>query len=297
MTAGYKIRLAVIITVLFSAEISNSQDNIISPDSLLVSGIYDVFLIDGRQFRGEFLGFGTEVINFNADGDLISLKPTQIRIITIPDFQSIYNSDNDEYIIKKKKFRFWGIFNAGISMPIGAFDDIHKTGFGINATIYHFFDRLMGIGAEFQYNIFPGDIYTHSDSYSESRSESESYSIYSFKASLLVGNLRPEDHFIAYGLFGAGLQYYSDGSVSSTYSYYDPYYPYTYSFSSPDNSGISFLFGAGAGISYKISNKFRINGELQFNKLPRLDYNFFYDYDSNEFDGFFSIRVGLTYAL
>lgn len=296
MKIKLRIRFAIMLAVIFSAELSFSQGREVALDSLMIGGIYEVLTTDGRQFLGELLSRDTSGLRFNTDEDILDVKPGQIKMVRIPYFNLDRSSEVSENELQKKKFRFMGFVNAGISMPTGAFGDIHKTGFGINASIYHLFDRLMGIGTEMQFNMFPGDVYTYRNSYSESRYQSESYSIYSFKANLLVGNLRPEDYLIAYGLFGVGLQYYSEGSVTSTYIHFDPYYPYTYSSTSPDISGLSFLFGAGAGISYKISKKIRINGELQFNKLPKLDYNFSHDYGSNEFDGYFSFKTGIMYT-
>ena len=64
--------------------------------------------------------------------------------------------------------------------------------------------------------------------------------------------------FLVYGMFGMGMHYYSGGSVTTISSHLFG----TYIDIFPGNSHLLFLFGAGAGNSYKISKKIRINGEL-----------------------------------
>ena len=288
------LNLSITLVLLFSSEHLYTQGKIVDLDSLFSGGVYNVFLLEGTQFQGEFISQDSLRLKFDVAGDIKEIGLEQIKYVQIPDFHTYSSEEESVYSFqfRAKKFSLMGWINAGISTPTGDFDDIHENGFCITVSIYHLFDRLMGVGTELQYNIFPGDIYVYNDGYSESRSQSESYSIYSLKVNLLVGNLRPEDYLIIYGLFGVGLHYYLDGTVISTYSH--PYGTYTYV--SPSNSGLSFLFGAGTGMSYKISNKIRLNGELQYNKLPRLDYNFAHNYESNDFDGYFSFKAGIIYT-
>ena len=294
MCSKFYLLIAAILVLFFPLELSYSQENKVSLDSLKSGGIYSIILANGKQFNGEFISRDSSSLTFNDQGRLKRIKIVQIAAMLTPEYlldDNLEISDNTS-LLNLNKFRSMLFFNTGISIPTGTFKDIHKAGFGFNASVYHMFDRLIGIGAEFQYNIFPGEVYTTKENDYVIRSESESYSLYSFKANLMIGNFCPEDNFIVYGLFGVGLHYYTDGSVTTISSH--QFGTYTDIF--PGNSGLSFLFGAGTGLSYRISKKIRINGELQYDKLPKLDYNFAHDYDSNDFDGYFSFRIGIMYT-
>lgn len=260
MSSKFYLLIAAILVLSFPLELSYSQENKVSLDSLKSGGIYSITLINGKQFKGEFINGDSSTLTFDVQGRIRRIKIVQVASVHIPEYLINDNPETSDNISESmgKEFLFIGLVNAGISVPTGAFNDSYKTGFSMNLSIYHLFDRLMGAGTEFQYNYFSAVINTYK----------ESYSNFSIKINLLIGNLRPEDNFILYGLFGVGLRY--SGYLTSFY-------------------------GTGTGLSYKVLKKIRINGELQFNKLNQSDFKL----NENEpggICGYISFRVGIMYA-
>jgi hypothetical protein len=267
-------------------------------DTLIVGGIYRILLSGGKEYTGELTAKGDSTIEIEVDNVRITLGKNRIKAIDIAGV--VFDGNNIESPISirnEKKFKLISSFQAGINIPTSNFGEIHKSGFGIHLSAYHLFDRTMGAGAEIQYNNFPGNEFSYDYIYEDVRTRTGSLDEYALKLNFLAGNLNPENKMIFYGLFGIGFQYYTEGEMKSTRTYFDPYSNeyFTDQMSLHGESGIAFLYGVGGGAFYKSSEKIGINVEIQFNKLPNED-RYFYGYSGDKFDGYFSIKAGITYT-
>lgn len=251
-------------------------------DSLVIGGIYRVMLTDGRGVTGELTGKGDSTIFIRSDEKVYSFKKDQIKIITPGKTGS--NSRNTEFdeFDEFVSFNYFCTLQTGIDIPNGNFGVVHNTGYVFQAAIYTLFSRIIGLGAELKYDYFPGteieyrDYDYYSNSYFLHKSESDNFYLYTLKLNLIGGNLKLENKLVFYGLAGAAFQYY------------DPWGQMTYS------------YGGGFGAIYKISKNTGINCELQYNRLPpeeNIQHYGSWNYISSEdeFDGCFSIRIGVMF--
>lgn len=249
-------------------------------DSLVIGGIYRVQLTDGRDITGELTGMGDSTIFFRTDEKVYSFNKDQIKIIKHG--KTEYSSRNTEYD-EYDYFKYFCSFQTGIEIPNGDFGVVHNTGYLFQGAFYTLLSRIIGMGVELKYEYFPSteienryyDYY--SGSYLKYKSETDNFHLYSLKLNLIGGNLSLENKLVFYGLAGAGLQYY------------DPWGQATYS------------YGGGCGALYKLSKNTGINIELQYNRLPPEEnmghYGGWYYYNNkdDEFDGCFSIRIGIMF--
>jgi len=252
-------------------------------DSLVTGGIYRVQLTDGRDITGELTGMEDSTILFRTDEKVYRFKKDQIKMIT--NGKTEYSSGNIEYdeIGEFDYFNYFCTFQTGIDIPNGDFGNVHNTGYVFQAAFYTLLSRIIGLGVELKYDYFPGteiesgSFNYYSNSYVSHKIESDDFHLYSLKLNLIGGNLSLENKLVFYGLAGAGLQYY------------DPWGQATYS------------YGGGCGALYKLSKNTGINIELQYNRLPPEEnmghYGGWYYYNNtdDEFDGCFSIRIGIMF--
>ncbi|MBK8552292.1 MAG: hypothetical protein IPL53_14995 [Ignavibacteria bacterium] len=285
----------LITVIIFSAGIPGTEafaqkesENLY--DTLITGGYYSVQLTNGKQITGELTVKGDSNIIIQTQSDIISLSKSSIISIMIAksDFEE---SEIEELIYNERKFRLLSSFQAGIDLPTGDFGNTYKNGFGIQTSVYHLFDMTTGFGAELQWNNFPGSSYTNNTGYSTVTNTWGSYNLIMLKMNFIAGSLDPKNKMVVYGLFGIGFQYYNEGDRM----YKEIYQNYSSEHEYPQEAGVAFLYGAGLGGFYKISKKIGINCEIQYNKIPAPEYDY-YSTGENEFNGYFSIKAGLMYT-
>lgn len=227
-------------------------------DSLLIGGIYNVLLTDGREYTGELTSIIDSTIILKEFDIIYRIETNQIKAVSIA-------ARN----FKEKKFRFLGSFQAGISLLSGEFGDFHKDGFGMNISSYIIFSRYTGISTEFQFNNFQGTEVTINDYYTK---KTNYFNLYSLEFNFIAGNLFPEDKIVYYGLAGIGVQCYSPWG------------------------DVEFTFSAGFGAFYKVNRELAINGEFKLNTLSN-EYDYYSSKDENAFDGCYTFRLGIMYTV
>jgi len=281
------LKLAFIISmVCINYSTVNSQNNIVNIDSLIISGIYKITLLNNSEFIGEVIYTDKTTIKFNISDFISTVMKSEIKQIEIPN-KYYPEFDDYQFDIRKedeKKFRNVFFLNASFNLPTGGIKEVYNPGFGIHASVYHMFDHVFGLGPEISYNNFYG---SKSQYYYQEVRESDGFSCLKFNANLIAGNFNPGNRFLFYGLLGVGLGYYNEGKTKV--NYIDPYNNYNYSHIDEGYSGINFNYGAGAGFSYMLSKLLGINIEIQFNKVSSFNYYYYYD----GFNGYFSFKAGL----
>ncbi len=277
---------------ILSSDIYAQKEILLNKDSLITGGIYSIELTDGRTITGEItsirdssIGIRVGKENFIFRKEIIKrvmIGGSKIREVKIITIDSVY---------ERKKFKFIGSVQSGLALPTADFNKAYSASSGFQLSAYQFFNNVTGLGGEFQYNNFHGTVNYYTETYSTEKIETESYNSYMFKVNLLIGNLRPEDKFVLYFMFGIGLQFNSEGSVYSTHITYN-----TSNTSKVESyKGTAAFYGLGIGSFYKVSGKIGINLEIQFNKVS--DQDFYYIGADDKLDGFYSIKGGIMFTI
>ena len=262
-------------------------------DTLLTGGVYRFILTDGRVITGEFTGYRNSGLRILTGDDILDIKRESIKSIEIPDlFTGKENKKNVNPVVSGNKFKMLSSVQTGFAIPAGDFSNVYSTSSGFQISAYELFSRATGIGFEFQYNHFHGPAVQYQVyQYYNIKTESGNYNSSTLKLNFIFGNLNPKSAIVFYGLFGLGLQLNSEGEFIKT----DIYYNSQYEYKSDGYSGLSFIYGLGAGTFYKVSKKIGINLEFQYDKLTGQDY-FGNNYQSSGGSGFYTIKAGIMYT-
>lgn len=261
-------------------------------DTLITGGFYTIVLTNEKKITGELSVNEDSIIVIQTEsGGIFRINKSRIKSIRIA------KSDFDESKIEELyseydeiKFNLLSSFQAGVNFPTGNLGNTYKIGYGIQMTAYHLFDRTIGMGAEFQWNNFPGSSYT--DPYFFNSTDTwDSYNLFMLKMNFIAGNLNPENKIVLYGLFGFGVEYLFEGDRTHTNTYLNETNVELY----PQEESAAFVYGLGIGGFYKISKKFGINCEIKFDKVPEPEYDYYFTNDSG-LNGYFSIKVGIMYT-
>ncbi|MBK7159773.1 MAG: hypothetical protein IPH77_14865 [Ignavibacteria bacterium] len=272
ITAGFSI---------LSSDIYAQKEILLNKDTLITGGIYSIELTDGRTITGEItsirdssIGIRVGKENFIFRKEIIKrimIGGSNIREVKIITIDSVHEG---------KKFKFIGSLLSGLAIPAADFKKTYSTSSGFQISGYQLISKVTGIGGEFQYNNFHGTVSYYTEPYSTDKIETESFNSYMFKFNILAGDLKPENKFVYYFMFGIGLQINSEGNIDSTHITYntsDTYKEESY-------KGITLFYGLGTGSFYKISRYIGINLELQFNKIKK-------------YNGFYSIKGGIMFTI
>jgi hypothetical protein len=107
----------------------------------------------------------------------------------------------------------------------------------------------------------------------------------SFKPSFVLGQLSPQNKTIAYGYAGAGINYIHHNGMHHPYNENNENYSDTMKHESERNE-FSGILGIGGGLGFRISPKFSIIGEAEFNILT-----------IHNFESYIPVRVGVSYFI
>jgi hypothetical protein len=275
--------------VVFSLNygISNAQNTEVNVDSLITSGIYKVTLTDNTEFTGEVVHSEKTRITFRISESIRTILKSQIKLVVIPRnyFPEMSDQMTEESSADEIKFKNIFLLSGGFNLPTGGASDAFSPGFGLNGSVFHMFDQVIGIGSELSYNNFYSSSFT--TNYYETYKTDGFWNV-KLSVNLIAGNFKPGNGIIFYGLFGIGLGYRNEGKTSVTYN--DPFYSYAYHYAFEGAEGLDFHYGAGTGISYLLSKNLGLNFEVQFSKLNTSGQ--YYGYDDG-FKGYFSFKAGI----
>lgn len=274
-----------------SSEIMAQQDISRNKDTLIIGGMYRMGFTDGSALNGELIYIEDSGIGLKIEDKDLFISGEAILSFEFLTKIKENNLPNEPVDKKSNKFKLIGSVQTGLSIPTSNFKNLYKTSSGFQIAVYKPNNTKTAYGFEFQYNSFHNAVfYNTKETYSYNKIESENYNSSLFKINFLYGDLRNNIDFVFYLLFGIGMQFGSEGAVTSTIV------THTSSTTSyvPGGGNALITYGLGFGGFYKVAKMIGINLEMQYDHLS--NDNLYLTGEENKFNGLISIKAGIMFT-
>jgi hypothetical protein len=254
--------------ILASANTSFAQEYS-KLDSLKTGSMYKLILFDDTEIIGRIVSSDSEYVKIETGKGV-----SQIRK------DDIFNVSKN---LTPSKYKFMFSIGGGLGYPIEEFfggrDTWYKHSFALHMSGGYLFKPTKAIRLNLEYlrlkAIPPGwgvDILT----------EGGDADLYSLRADVLVGELRPKYNIIAYAFVGLGIQY-SFVSARTTKEYWNSTYHTFYREAQKDFYAV---FCLGGGVGYRITPVIGVYSEINLAVTT-----------NSNIDGYIPVKFGLAYFL
>jgi hypothetical protein len=263
---------------------SQSQVDI---DSLVQGKTYRIILFDDREIIGQVISLDSLYLKLSENSNIYKIRKDDIFKVSKSNMRTVHTLIIDAYggytvaageqnsYYRDNSVQIKG-FNSGVEaiLPLRDFRGVRLsfdyTGMKIPELSYESHYGYEG----YEYNEF-------------NKEDEASIRFISFRADYLLGDFRTDSRFIYFFSAGAGVNFYHKAAYNSYYYRNDTLMS---AYSYPEKNSTNIIFAIGLFGGYKISSRFGVHGQIEYNIIASED--IFGHYNS----GHFPFKLGVFYA-